>query len=184
MSHPEPVADPRVSRVEHDAGFTAGSQDADRLGDRLPCVRRMVQDAPRIHAVERGFFERKGLCVRGPDLRLEPFERQPAPHEVDGMLGQVDAGRDGAGAHEADEVRPEPDADLEEPLVARPLEVGEPVDVRIELVADPLDLGEELRRAFGRRRVFGPAGLLLPEVPDPRLLIYCRRRRGHRPGLY
>jgi hypothetical protein len=32
--------------------------------------------------------------------------------------------------------------------------------------------------------VLGAARLLLPEIPDALLLIYCWRRRGHRLGLY
>ena len=145
---------------------------------------RVVQDAPRVDAVERGVLERQGLGVRGPDLGLEALELQAPTHELDGVLGEVDSRRDRARAHEADEVGAEPDPDLEQALASSPVEVGEPVDVRVELVAGPLDLGEELRRAFNRRRVLGPAGLFLPEALDPLLLIYCRGRRGHRFGLY
>ena len=105
-------------------------------------------------------------------------------HELDGVLGEVDAGRDGPGANEADEVGPEPDSDLEQPLATRSLEIGEPVDVGVELVSSSLHLGEELRRALLGLRVLGAAGLLFPEIADTLLLIYCGRRRGHRLGLY
>ena len=89
-------------------------------------------------------------------------------------------GRDRAGADEANEVGPEPDADLEEALSLRALEVGKPRDVGVELVPGALDLGEELRGAFGRAGVLGAARLLLPEVAHPTLLVYSGRR-GHRP---
>jgi len=182
MLHPEPVRDPGMPRVEHDAGLTTGREHADRLGDRLARVRRVVQHAPGVDAVERGVVERQRLGVGRSDVCFQPLERESAAHELDGMLRQVDAGRDRAGPDETDEVRSEPDPDLEQALAAGALEIGEPVDVRVELVSRTLDLGEELRRPLGVRRVFRPAGLLLPEVLDPRLLIDCRRRRGHRQG--
>ena len=100
------------------------------------------------------------------------------------MLGEVDAGRDGTGAHEADEVGSKTDADLEQALATSSLEFGKPVDVGIELVACALDLREELRRSLCGRRMLGAAGLLFPEIADSLLLIYCGRRRGHRFGLY
>lgn len=89
------------------------------------------------------------------------------------MLGKVDAGRDGPGANKADEVGPEPDSDLEQPLATRPLEVREPVNVGVELVSSSLHLGEELGRALLCLRMLGSAGLLFPEIADPLLLIYC-----------
>jgi hypothetical protein len=40
--------------------------------------------------VERSVVEGERLCVRGPDLGLEAFEREPSAYELDGMLGEVD----------------------------------------------------------------------------------------------
>ena len=100
------------------------------------------------------------------------------------MLGQIDARCDRARADETDEVRPEPNSDLEQALAPGSGEIGETVDVGIELVPRSLDLSVELRGAFWGRHVLGAARVLLPEISDALLLIYCRRRRGHRLGLY
>ena len=143
-----------------------------------------MQDAPGVDAVERAVVEGQRFCVRRPDLGLEAFEREPSAYELDGMLGEVDTRRDRPGAYEADEVGAQSDADLEQPLATSALEIGEAVDVGVEHVAGALDLSKELRRSFRRRRVLRAAGLLLPEAPDPRLLICSGRRRRHRAGLY
>ena len=88
------------------------------------------------------------------------------------MLGEVDAGRNRAGADEANEVGPEAHADLEDLLAPRAIEVREPRDVGVELVPGAFDLGEELRGPFRRGGVLGAARLLLPEVAYPTLLVY------------
>ena len=173
-----------MSRVEHHAGLASGSEHAHRLSDRLAVCRRVVQHAPRVDAVKGAVVEGKGLRVGGSNLRTEPFERQAPPDELDRVLGQVDAGRDCSCADEADEVGPEPDADLEQLLAASSLEVREPCDVRVELVPRPLDLGEELGVPSGGATCSDAAGLFLPKAPDALLLIRCGRRRGHRLGLY
>src|SRR6185503_20866344 len=107
----------------------------------------------------------------GSNLRLEAFERQAAPHELDRVLGQVDAGCECSCAREAHEIGPEPDTDLEQPLAASSGEVREPMDVGVECVTGPLDFGEELGCALRERDVLGAARLFLPKVPDALLLI-------------
>ena len=143
-----------------------------------------MEDAPRVHPVEGAVVEGKVLRVGGSNLRLEAFERQAPPDELDRVLGQVDAGRDCTCAREAHEIGPEPDTDLEQPLAACSGEVREPMDVGVERVTRPLDLGEVLGGALRERHVLGAARLFLPKVPDALLLIHCRWRRGHRLGLY
>ena len=135
-------------------------------------VRRVVQDPPGVDAIERAVLERQGLGVGDHHLALQAFELETASHELNGMLGEVDPGRDRAGAHEANEVGPEPHADLEQPLSLGAVEVREPRDVGVELGSGLLDLGEEFRGAFGRAGMLGAARLLLPEVAHPTLLVY------------
>ena len=70
--HPQPVADPGVARVEHDARLAAGREHAQRLADRLSGIRRVVQDAPRIDALERAVGERQALGVGLQDPASSP----------------------------------------------------------------------------------------------------------------
>lgn len=143
-----------------------------------------MQHAPGIDPLEALVLEGQILGIGRAHLGCQPFELEPSPDELDGMLGEVDPGCEGPGAHKTDEVRPCADPDLEQALTLRTLEVRETGDVRIELISHALDFSEELGASFGRGGMLRPAGLLLPEVANSSLLIYCRGRRGQRLGLY
>ena len=149
--------------VEHHAGLAAGPEDADRLGDRPSPCRACGGGRP---TSRRGRTSRprtarfSASAVRTSASRPSSARRRRTSSTACSVRSTP--GRDRARAHEADEVGPEPDADLEQPLAASSGEVGEPVDVGVELVAGPLDLGEELRRALRpsprarRRRALPP----------------------------
>ena len=73
VAGPEPVGDPGVPGVEHHAGFATWAEDAEGLGDRLVLVRRVVENTPRVDALERAVLEREGFRVGGSDFCLQAF---------------------------------------------------------------------------------------------------------------
>jgi len=168
-----------VPRVEHHAELASRAQDAEALAHGARCVGGVVEDAPRVDAVEALVLEGQGLGVGDAEVGLELFELEPPPDEPDGTVGEVDAGGVRAGTDEAHQVGAEPDADLEHTQPASALEVGKTRDVGLELVTPLLDLGVELRRALRGFGVDLAAGLPLPVRLDPLLLFYCGTR-GHR----
>ena len=90
-----------------------------RLSHGAAGVRRVVQDPPGVDAIERAVLERQGLGVGDHHLPLQAFQLETASDELNGMLGEVDPGRNRAGAHEANEVGPEAHADLEQAFFPR-----------------------------------------------------------------
>ena len=104
----------------------------------------MVEHPPRIDEVESGVREGKRLGVRGENFGIEPFQLKPPPDKTGGCFCQVDSGRLGARAGEVNEVRSEPDPDLQHPLAAPALELGEGRNEGLQPVTLCLDLIEEL----------------------------------------
>ena len=108
----------------------------------------MVDHAPRVDEVELAVAERQRLGVGDAQLGLETLEREPLAHRLDRRLGQIDACRIRAGPHELDEVRAEPDADLEDALAAPTARTLRSRDERLELVPAALDVLVELARPW------------------------------------
>src|SRR5712691_1065609 len=125
-----------------------------------------MQHAVRPDKVERCICERQRLRVGNAYVGSETFLLEAALYRPDRCGRKIDADGVRSPSHEADEVRTEPDADLEHVEVAPALELGKLGDERLELVPSQLHLREEFRCPRRRGRCLRAARLALPELTD------------------
>jgi glycerol-3-phosphate dehydrogenase len=112
--------------------------------------------------VERPIVERKGLSIGLLQIHLDLRVTRVLPRELEGGLGEIDAGDQGAASREANEVGANPAADLEEGFSPIAFEIDEAGEVP-ELVEPILvEIGEELP---GSRSVAGHLEVVDALVP-------------------
>src|SRR2546428_2019333 len=104
------------------------------LADRTLRVWRVMENAPRVHEIERVGRERQRLGVGNERARVQAIMRQTLPNHFDRRCGEINANRTSACSYEVHEVTSKAGSDLEDSTAAPGREGRELVDKRLRRV--------------------------------------------------
>ena len=154
--------EPRDPVVDHENRLAFRLQHPPALLDHEPGVRGVLQNAVTVDDVERGVLERERLSVSELQLHRDLGEARVLPRQPERGPGEIDPGNQRTPLGEADEVGPDPAADLEERFSPEAFEIDETGEVA-ELVEPVLvEIGEEFP---GSRRILGHLQVVDSIVP-------------------
>src|SRR5580658_1602911 len=108
--------------VDHDAGFPIAPNHPADLTSDAGSARRVMDDAPGPHEVERALFERQLLRVGALDAGLEPFQLEAAARGLNGRVREVDRNQIGTGRCHELRMKPHATPNLEYPAATDSVE--------------------------------------------------------------
>src|SRR5262245_44389456 len=105
--------DQRITVIEHDVGDPPWPQHAMHLGHGALDVRCVMEDAEGVHDVEAAIRELEPLGVAEPEVDAGLAIRGKLPGDLQGVLGQIDAGDFETTAFELDAVDTDPTSNFQ-----------------------------------------------------------------------
>src|SRR5581483_663830 len=168
QDHPQHL--PRAPVVDHHLECPAGLQVVACLLEDALGVRRVMDDAERVHEVVLLDWDERRQLLRVPVVKRDPVGKTEyfgaLLRDAHRLVGQLGDRHLGAVPREIDGVGADPASDLEHAPVAPTWKFGEAGNVGLDKVLASLDLVEVLLAPDGLRRVSDVAGPAVPVLAD------------------